>query len=423
LVAREFKIDNKICTISFDNASENTAAIDILKNYIKPVLNGKKFHIRCVCHIINLCVQDGLRIINDYIKKLREVIIFIKGSGPRRQSYKSICIGLGLQPRKLPQDIRTRWNSTYNMLSKAIPYQKAIDMFIAQEIPQYDMTEQEWAMAIVICDFLRKFERATKIFSGVYYPTTNLVFYELTEMTEVFSMYRNDAFLYGIIAPMEVKFNKYFEDFPYIFYFAAIMDPRLKFLGTKYLIECFYERMNYNDSPVMVWSDVEAAIYALYDYYETQFGNKQSSRQTQTTSSRPKSSLLSGLALASKKTKTSHTLNELHYYIDRAAAPDIDTDQGFESFDILSWWKSQESNYPVLSIMARDLLTPPASTVASESAFSTGGRVLVDRRNRLTTEAIEMTICGKDWLDAEKRSQNKSIEEYFEDMEDSPEDE
>ena len=154
-------------------------------------------------------------------------------------------------------------------------------------------------MTIVICDFLRKFKRATKVFSGVYYPTTNLVFYELTEISDDFLMYRNDNFLHGIIGPMELKFNKYFEEFPYIFYFAAIMDPRLKFLGTKFLIESFYERMNYDDSPAIVWAEVEAAIYHLYDYYETQFGNKQSSRQSQTTSSsRPKSSLLSGLALA-----------------------------------------------------------------------------------------------------------------------------
>ena len=72
--------------------------------------------------------------------------------------------------------------------------------------------------------------------------------------------------------------------------------------------------------------------------------------------------------------------------------------------------------------MARDLLTPPASTVASEFPFSTGGRVLTDTRNRLASDVIEMTICGKDWLDAEKRSQNKTIDGLTEDSpEDSPE--
>ena len=55
--------------------------------------------------------------------------------------------------------------------------------------------------------------------------------------------------------------------------------------------------------------------------------------------------------------------------------------------------------------MTRDLLTSLTFTVASESAFSTDGRVLTDTRNRLALDAIEMIICGKDWLEAEKRSQ------------------
>ena len=74
--------------------------------------------------------------------------------------------------------------------------------------------------------------------------------------------------------------------------------------------------------------------------------------------------------------------------------------------------------------MTRDLLTPPTSTVTSESTFSTGGRVLTDTRNRLASDAIEMTICEKDWLDVEKRSQNKIIYDLLEDSsEDSSEDE
>src|SRR5436853_190048 len=59
-VASEYNIESKIFSISFDNASENNAAIDTLKRYFKPVLNGKIFHIRCVCYIINLCLQDAL---------------------------------------------------------------------------------------------------------------------------------------------------------------------------------------------------------------------------------------------------------------------------------------------------------------------------------------------------------------------------
>ena len=100
--------------------------------------------------------------------------------------------------------------------------------------------------------------------------------------------------------------------------------------------------------------------------------------------------------------------------------PEIDQDSRFENFDIMAWWKSQTSTYHVLSIMARDLLTPPASTVPSESAFNTGGRVLTDMRNRLASDAIEMTICEKDLLDAKKRSQNKTIDDLIKNSQKTP---
>ena len=68
--------------------------------------------------------------------------------------------------------------------------------------------------------------------------------------------------------------------------------------------------------------------------------------------------------------------------------------------------------------MKRDLLTHSVSTVTSESAFSTAGRVLTDTRNRLASETFEMSICGKDWLNAETRKQNKIVDKI---IEDSPE--
>ena len=40
-----------------------------------------------------------------------------------------------------------------------------------------------------------------------------------------------------------------------------------------------------------------------------------------------------------------------------------------KNFDIVNWWKSHESTFPVLSKMARDLLTPPMSIVALKSTF------------------------------------------------------
>ena len=67
-------------------------------------------------------------------------------------------------------------------------------------------------------------------------------------------------------------------------------------------------------------------------------------------------------------------------------------------FDILAWWKGQSSRFPILSRMARDVLSIPISTVASESAFSSSGRILDDFRTSLTPFMVEALICTNDWV-------------------------
>lgn len=69
-----------------------------------------------------------------------------------------------------------------------------------------------------------------------------------------------------------------------------------------------------------------------------------------------------------------------------------------EEFDVLSFWKTNQYRYPELSAMARDVLAIPVSTVASESAFSVGGRVLDQYRSSLKCETVEALITTKDWM-------------------------
>ena len=55
-----------------------------------------------------------------------------------------------------------------------------------------------------------------------------------------------------------------------------------------------------------------------------------------------------------------------------------DNEANSSKFNILEWWKVNSSRFPVLSRLARDVLAFPISTVASELAFCTGGRILDD---------------------------------------------
>lgn len=76
---------------------------------------------------------------------------------------------------------------------------------------------------------------------------------------------------------------------------------------------------------------------------------------------------------------------------------------GYDKFEILSWWKTHQEVYPILAVLARDVLAIQASTIASESAFSAGGRVIDPFRSRLEPEMVEALVCAKDWVAASRR--------------------
>ncbi|KAL4190916.1 hypothetical protein AMTRI_Chr07g78230 [Amborella trichopoda] len=79
----EWKIEN-LLSITLDNASYNDVVASSLVSQLSRksalLLNGKIFHLHCLAHVLNLFVQDGVRVINEIIDKIREVIKVIRGS-------------------------------------------------------------------------------------------------------------------------------------------------------------------------------------------------------------------------------------------------------------------------------------------------------------------------------------------------------
>jgi hypothetical protein len=69
-----------------------------------------------------------------------------------------------------------------------------------------------------------------------------------------------------------------------------------------------------------------------------------------------------------------------------------------EIFDILDWWNHNGLKYPTLQRLARDILVIPITTVASETAFSTNGRLLSPHHSRLHPRTLEALMCAQSWL-------------------------
>ncbi|CAI0445102.1 unnamed protein product, partial [Linum tenue] len=67
-------------------------------------------------------------------------------------------------------------------------------------------------------------------------------------------------------------------------------------------------------------------------------------------------------------------------------------------FDLLLWWKLNGLKYPTLQSIARDFLAIPITSVPSESAFSSGGRLLDPHRSRLHYSTVEAMMCTRSWI-------------------------
>ena len=76
-IFKECKIDNKIFAIGFDNASNNIVVIPQLITLCNPYFGGQFFHQRCACHVVNLCVQNGLASLQDYIMPIRNALHYL----------------------------------------------------------------------------------------------------------------------------------------------------------------------------------------------------------------------------------------------------------------------------------------------------------------------------------------------------------
>ncbi|XP_027364414.1 zinc finger BED domain-containing protein RICESLEEPER 1-like [Abrus precatorius] len=77
-------IDKKLFSITLDNASANDSMQDILKAHLRLqnslLCDGEYFHIRCSAHILNLIVQEDLKVAGEALYKIRESVKYVKSA-------------------------------------------------------------------------------------------------------------------------------------------------------------------------------------------------------------------------------------------------------------------------------------------------------------------------------------------------------
>jgi hypothetical protein len=125
--------------------------------------DGKKLlHMRCAAHILNLIVKDGLLAMDkdDGLERVRESVRFWSATPKRHEKFEKKACELNIKfERRLCLDCKTRWNSTYIMLSTALEYKTVFARLALREKLFAPMcpTEVDWKVAKDVCDRLKMF--------------------------------------------------------------------------------------------------------------------------------------------------------------------------------------------------------------------------------------------------------------------------
>jgi len=277
------------------------------------------------------------------------------------------------------------------MLETALQYRRAYEA-LSQDDPQYtyEPSIRDWKVAKNLCKMLEPFYDATNVVSGSKYPTSDRYFHILWEVKKELDKQSSNADLTiaTMVHGMKAKLKKYW-DLSYLkICIPVILDPRFKIRFLEFRLNQWFE-----DEAFRYISKVEKTFRKLFAEYSSEINVVvEKAHLVNTDDSNP---WADWGRHQNAQTLLRRPTNELDKYLEE------ETMEVGSNLDILQYWKMQSATYPALARMASDILAVPASTVPSESAFSTGGRVVSDYRSRLKSETVEALICLQDWLRSE----------------------
>jgi hypothetical protein len=204
-VLQEYNLWQKLLAVTTDNASNMNTMFEELQNLAyenNSTFNSTDYRVRCLAHIINLACQDMIsaaesyeyekddadsedgeadeiddpeerRSTSNFIKKVREAVSGIRSSPQRREIFRTQCTTFGIKHKNLILDVPTRWNSTLDMLERALELKMALSSTLTciKPLTKYKLKCYEWKRVQELTRLLTPFRSATRMISNSHSPT------------------------------------------------------------------------------------------------------------------------------------------------------------------------------------------------------------------------------------------------------------
>ncbi|PLW29096.1 hypothetical protein PCASD_19757 [Puccinia coronata f. sp. avenae] len=274
----------------------------------------------------------------------------------------------------------------------------------------FEPTEKEWAQLETICKFLSMFHTATLELGGTKYPTATLVFKHFKQIQQGIAEGKNSEHMeiVELVEPMEAKFDKYWDSMKQFALITQIFDPRYKTELMEFLLT---DELGKN----AVAQEIASTKKTLYSWFTSY--SKSKKKKDVSTAHSAEGTEIECLSkdtndycfkryLAGKKSnQVVSATSEIDLYLQE---PTVEIEaNGAPKLDLLGWWKINQLQFPTLAQLAKTILTAPMTSIAYESAFSSGGRILSDFRSKLDPTTVEALVCGQDWIKNGSKEENE----------------
>lgn len=196
------------------------------------------------------------------VPKLRNVVKKIRKSPQMRQKLKKICDLLETKYLTPVIDVSTRWDSTFEMIERAIYLKAAMNVLCSKEksLKKLQLSDEEWSKLNAIGTLLKKFRRSTKYMSMERHPTICAylpTFDWIVQAVESF-ISDNPGPLGNAAKAGLAKLKKYEEQFQLSnctsIYIAVFLNPALKL---NYFKEHGYSKAKIRDIQKMIYEVLE----------------------------------------------------------------------------------------------------------------------------------------------------------------------
>lgn len=216
-----------------------------------------------------------------------------------------------------------------------------------------------------------------------------------------------------MIKKMKNKFDKYWGDCNLLISIAAVLDPRNKMKLIEWCFPEIYSEVDAIEHIVIVRETLRNLYNEYVEAHKKNIGEKDVQGDIQKESSTGTSSIVSGKTKGKVRAQFANYIKNVDSVEQAKSELEVYFEEGVvfcedeQEFDALSWWNTNNLKYRILSKMACDVLSIPITSVASESAFSAGGRVIDPYRANLGVETVQMLLCAEDWLRARYQIKRK----------------